>query len=159
MSVLTMLGDLESEYTIHSDDSIPFTLRLEVIKEFRTELKEFFKLLLEVKNHLQFIEDHCDISYLGSSNYISKYVGDFTEVVGSTKGRELLDGCELIQWADGMFIWSDDKSFEEAFEEAFPIKAIEIVEKELSANYLVDKILADKELALYLLSETENFNK
>ncbi len=56
MSILTMLENLESDYTIYSNDSLTFTLRLEIIKEFRTELKEFFRLVLQVRQHLQFIK-------------------------------------------------------------------------------------------------------
>ena len=159
MSILTMLENLESAYTIYSDDSLPFTLRLEVVKEFRTELKEFFRLVLQVREHLQEIEHRCDYSELGNSGYIKKYVSDFTSVAGSCLGS-IHRGCELIKWTEKLFGQEYfSEYFEEDFETKFPIKDIEIVEKELSANYLVDKILADKELALYLLKEAENFNK
>ncbi len=66
----------------------------------------------------------------------------------------------MIKWSEDLFGERYfEECFEEDFEKAFPISDIEIVEKELSAQYLVDKILADKELALYLLKEAENFNK
>lgn len=160
MSILTMLENLESDYTIYSNDSLTFTLRLEVVKEFRTELKEFFRLVLQVREHLQFIEDRCDLSVLGRSEYIKKYVSDFAKVVGSCRFLPQHRGCELIKWSEDLFGERYfEECFEEDFEKAFPIKDIEIVEKELSAQYLVNKILADKELALYLLKEAENFNK
>lgn len=159
MSILSMIENLESEYTIYSDDSLTFTLRLEIIKEFRTELKEFFRLVLQVREHLQFIEDQCDYTDLGRSVYIKKYVSDFAKVAGSCRGFSH-SGCELIKWTEKLFGQEYfSEYFEEDFERAFPIKDIEIVEKELSAQYLVNKILADKELALYLLKEAENFNK
>lgn len=159
MSILTMLENLESDYTIYSNDSLTFTLRLEIIKEFRKELKEFFRLVLQVREHLQFIEDRCDLTDLGNSGYIKKYVSDFSSVAGSCRGFSH-SGCELIKWTEDLFGQKYfEEDFEEDFEKAFPISDIEIIEKELSANYLVDKILADKELALYLLKEAENFNK
>ena len=159
MSILSMIENLESEYTIYSDDSLTFTLRLEIIKEFRKDLKEFFRLVLQVREHLQFIEDRCDLTYLGRSEYIKKYVFDFSSVAGSCRGFSH-SGCDLIEWTEALFgLRYFEEDFEEDFERAFPISDIEIVEKELSTNYLVDKILADKELALYLLKEAENFNK
>lgn len=159
MSILSMIENLESEYTIYSDDSLTFTLRLEIIKEFRKDIKEFFRLVLQVREHLQFIEDRCDLTDLGNSGYIKKYVSDFSSVAGSCRGFSH-SGCELIKWTEELFGQRySEEDFEEDFERAFPIKDIEIVEKELSSHYLVNKIKADKELALYLLTEAENFEQ
>ena len=158
MDIQEMLEDLEKQYTIYTDESLPFRLRLEVIKEFRTELKSFFKLVLEIKSHLASLEDKCEFTDLGKSEYLRNFVEDFTDVVGTCLGRPC-DPYDSILWHENLFHNNQIDTDDESFEESFPLQDIEELELALDTHDLANEILANKELALYLLNETENFNK